>query len=199
MTEPINRMSSSELLGLLVGRRAGAALARRPLHEVFRLSARSGAIPDEVCNAPMRVLDAAKELLQRAMAERLRETECLASPGSVRDLLRLRFSGLAHEVFAVLLLDAQHRLIDAVDLFRGTLSQTAVYPREVVRTALAHNAAAVILVHNHPSGVAEPSAADRMLTSALKSALAQVDVAVLDHFIVAGTGTPTSFAERGLI
>lgn len=199
MTEPINRMSSSELLGLLVGRRAGAALARRPLHEVFRLSARSGNIPDEVCNAPMRVLDAARELLQRALAERLRETDCLASPGSVRDLLRLRFSGLPHEVFGVLLLDAQHRLIETVDLFRSTLSQTAVYPREVVKLALARNAAAVVFVHNHPSGVAEPSAADQVLTSALKTALALVDVTVLDHFIVAGTGTPTSLAERGLI
>lgn len=99
----------------------------------------------------------------------------------------------------VLLLDAQNCLIDCVELFRGTLTQTSVYPREVVKLALERNAVAVVLAHNHPSGVAEPSAADEVLTRSLKSALALVDVRVLDHFIVAGTTTPMSFAERGLL
>ena len=96
-------------------------------------------------------------------------------------------------------LDSQHRLIVAEELFRGTLSQTSVYPREVVRRALTHNAAAVVLAHNHPSGVAEPSRADEMLTRELKQSLALVDVRVLDHFIVAGAAPPLSFAERGLL
>jgi len=102
-------------------------------------------------------------------------------------------------VFMALWLDAQNRLIKADELFSGTLTQTSVYPREVVKAALANNAAAVILAHNHPSGVAEPSRADEMLTQSLKVALAMVDVKVLDHFIVAGSGTPLSFAERGLL
>jgi DNA repair protein RadC len=116
----------------------------------------------------------------------------------VRDLLRLRLAGLPHEVFVCLQLDAQHRVIAFEELFRGTLTQTSVYPREVVKAALRANAAAVIFAHNHPSGVAEPSHADEILTRSLKSALALVDVQVLDHFIVAGTRI-MSFAERGLL
>jgi len=104
----------------------------------------------------------------------------------------------AHEIFAVLFLDAQHRLIACDEMFRGTLTQTAVYPREVVKQALRHNCAAVILAHNHPSGVAEPSRADEALTRALQSALALVDVRVLDHIVV-GAASSTSFAERGLL
>jgi len=113
--------------------------------------------------------------------------------------LRLHLAGLDHEVFFALWLDAQNRLIAAEELFRGTLTQTSVYPREVVKRALAHNAAAVVLAHNHPSGVAEPSAADGLLTRELKQALALVDVRVLDHFIVTGQAQPLSFAERGLL
>jgi len=113
----------------------------------------------------------------------------------VRDLLKLKLAGLPHEVFVCLQLDAQHRVIAIEELFRGTLTQTSVYPREVVKAALRANAAAVIFAHNHPSGVAEPSHA---LTRSLKSALALVDVQVLDHFIVAGTRV-MSFAERGLL
>jgi DNA repair protein RadC len=116
----------------------------------------------------------------------------------VRDYLRLALSGREQEVFVVMLLDAQHRVIASEELFRGTLTQTSVYPREVVKCALKHNAAAVIFAHNHPSGVAEPSHADEILTRSLKSALALVDIQVLDHFIVAGTRT-MSFAERGLL
>lgn len=140
------------------------------------------------------VLNAAQTLLWQQMRGR----EILSSPQVVRDFLRVRLSGLEHEVFAVLMLDAQHALIEYVELFRGTVSQTSVYPREVVKECLARNAAAVVLVHNHPSGVAEPSRADEHLTQTLKRALDLVDVRVLDHLIVAGTDV-LSFAERGLI
>lgn len=123
----------------------------------------------------------------------------LASPRVVRDFLRLRMAQLEHEVFVALWLNAQNRLIEVEELFRGTLTQASVYPREVVKSALARNAGAVILAHNHPGGICEPSRADEVLTSSLKQALALVDVKVLDHFIVAGAADPLSFAERGLL
>ncbi|MDY0071983.1 MAG: DNA repair protein RadC [Thauera sp.] len=144
-------------------------------------------------------LMAVMELARRALHETLSERSLFDSPQVVRDWLRLRLGHLPHEVFAVLLLDARHCLIEAVDLFRGTLTQTSVHPREVVKLALAHNAAAVILAHNHPSGASEPSAADQMLTNTLKDALALVDIRVLDHFVVPSHGKPVSFAERGLL
>ena len=128
----------------------------------------------------------------------VREADALATPDVVRDYLRLRLGDRPHEVFAVVFLDTQHRAIETLEMFRGTLSQTSVYPREVVIEALARNAAAVILAHNHPSGHAEPSRADEMLTRTLKSALALVDVRVLDHFIVTRTAV-ISMAERGLV
>ena len=143
-------------------------------------------------------LQAALELSRRALKEELAARDVLSSPRAVRDYLRLVFAGRQHEVFVVLLLDAQHRVIACEELFRGTLTQTSVYPREVVKCALGRNAAAVIFAHNHPSGVAEPSHADEILTRSLKSALGLVDVQVLDHFVVAGPAT-TSFAERGLL
>lgn len=124
--------------------------------------------------------------------------EILGSPDAVRDYLRLRLFALEHEAFVVLYLNAQHRLIEAREMFRGTLTQTAVYPREIAKASLLLNAAAVIFAHNHPSGNHEPSSADRLLTDALRSALATIDVRVLDHVIVAGQRV-TSFAERGLI
>lgn len=124
--------------------------------------------------------------------------DAMTSPQAVRDYLRTRLACLAHEVFACLYLDSQHRLIACEELFRGTLAQTSVYPREVVKAALARNAAAVIFAHNHPSGVAEPSRADELLTTALKQALALVDIRTLDHMIVAGSQV-LSFAERGLL
>ncbi|WP_196864465.1 MULTISPECIES: DNA repair protein RadC [unclassified Polaromonas] len=126
------------------------------------------------------------------------EGNALASPDAVRDYLRLLLADRPHEVFAVVFLDAQNRVIETVELFRGTLTQTSVYPREVVIEALARNAAAVILTHNHPSGHAEPSRADELLTQTLKSALALVDVRVLDHFVVTRSMV-VSFAERGLL
>ena len=122
----------------------------------------------------------------------------LTSPQAVRDYLRTGLACRPHEVFACLFLDSQNRVIACEELFRGTLGQTSVYPREVVKVALAHNAAAVIFAHNHPSGVAEPSRADELLTSALKQALALVDIRTLDHMIIAGSHV-VSFAERGLL
>ena len=122
----------------------------------------------------------------------------LNSPSLVREWLTLKFCGLECEVFGVIFLDAQNRFIDFDVLFTGTLTQASVFPREVVKAALARNAAAVMFVHNHPSGCAEPSRADEVLTQALKQALATVDTKVLDHFIVGGSAV-LSFAERGLI
>ena len=122
----------------------------------------------------------------------------LSSPHSVRDYLRLTLSGKEHEVFVVLFLDAENLVIEASELFRGTLTQTSVYLREIVKEALRCDAASVIFAHNHPSGIAEPSRADEMLTQSLKQALALVDVKLLDHFVI-GAGTAMSFAERGLL
>ena len=134
----------------------------------------------------------------RILEGRMRHGDGLSSPRAVRDYLRLALSGKEHEVFITIFLDAQNRVLATEESFRGTLTQTSVYPREIVKTALRHNAAAVIFAHNHPSGVNEPSHADEALTRALKQALALVDVRVLDHFVVAGAGA-TSFAERGLL
>ena len=149
-------------------------------------------------SAKLAQLQAVLELARRALREELSRADALSSPRAVRDFLRLALSGREREVFVALLLDAQHRVIAVEELFCGTLTQTSVYPREVVKAALRHNAAALIFAHNHPSGVAEPSNADEMLTRTLKTALALVDIQVLDHFIVAGSAT-TSFAERGLL
>jgi len=143
---------------------------------------------DEIVNKAMEVLESRCKC----------GTDQLTSPDAVRDFLRLRLAALPHEEFHVLWLDSQNRLIEAESMFRGTLAQTSVYPREVVKSALMKNAAAAIFAHNHPSGVAEPSRADELLTTALKQALALVDIRVLDHMIVAGPKV-TSFAERGLL
>ena len=140
-------------------------------------------------------------LIQRALKvldARMRTGEVLSSPNAVRDYLRLRIAGLEYEVFMCVFLDAQNRVIATDEMFRGTLTQTSVYPREIVKAALLNNAAGVIFAHNHPSGMAEPSHADELLTRTLKDALAMVDCRVLDHFVVAGTGI-LSFAERGLL
>lgn len=135
---------------------------------------------------------------QRLLASRVRGTHVINSPGVIKDFLRTRLAGLQHEVFAVVHVDAQLQVIDYVELFRGTLSATSVYPREVVKDALMKGSAAVLLVHNHPSGHAEPSHADEVLTRTLKQALQLIDVRVLDHLIVAGSAV-LSFVERGLI
>lgn len=143
-------------------------------------------------------LQAVLEMSRRALKEEMQSGDALNSPRAVRDYLQLLLGGRQQEVFLVLFLDTQHRVIASEELFQGTLSQTSVYPREVVKRALAHNSAAVILAHNHPSGVAEPSRSDHLLTDALKQALALVDVRVLDHFVVT-IGQTLSFAEKGLI
>jgi DNA repair protein RadC len=142
--------------------------------------------------------DALIEQALAVLAGRIRTLDHLASPSAVRDYLRLLLADREHEVFVVVLLDAQNRALSCQELFRGTLTQTSVYPREVVKLALSANAAAAIFAHNHPSGVSEPSRADELLTLNLKTALALVDVKVLDHFVVAGAGW-VSFAERGLL
>ena len=142
--------------------------------------------------------EAAIELARRAIEERLKKDPVLTSPGAVRDYLKLALGSRQHEVFVCVWLDAQHRVTACDEAFRGTLTQTSVYPREIVKAALSRNAAAVIFAHNHPSGAAQPSQADELLTRNLKEALALVDVKVLDHFIVAGNQA-ISFAERGLL
>ncbi len=141
-------------------------------------------------------LQATFELARRALAETLQAGDMLASPDMVRQYLRLKFIGQQHESFMVLFMDVKNRLIATEEMFRGTLTQTSVYPREVVKAALERNAAAVIFAHNHPSGVSNPSAADHALTRALKQALALVDVRVLDHLVVAGEQV-YSCAENG--
>jgi len=149
------------------------------------------------CSSRAKYEDATIRRALRILENRLREPgAALSSPAAVRDYLALSIGDREREVFIAVFLDAQHRVIEAEELFRGTLTQTSVYPRVVVQRALALNAAGVIFAHNHPSGVAEPSQADRWLTDQLKAALALVDVRTLDHFIVAGRHT-LSFAERG--
>jgi DNA repair protein RadC len=138
-----------------------------------------------------------EEALQ-LLASEVREADAMHSPQSVKDYLRLKLGDRPHEVFAVMFLDTQNRVLVVEEMFRGTLTQTSVYPREVVIAALGHQAAGVILAHNHPSGLAEPSRADQALTQTLKAALALVDVRVLDHMVVT-RGSVMSFAERGLL
>jgi DNA repair protein RadC len=201
-------LSDAELLSLLLrtGVRGASALdlARALLARFGGLARLLAAGPREMARVrgvgPVRSaeLAAVVELARRTLAEEARDRDTLASPQAVRDYLRLSLAALPHEVFMGLFLDSQNRLLGAEELFRGTLAQTSVYPREVVKAALARNAAAMIFAHNHPSGVAEPSRADELLTHALKQALALVDIRTLDHFVVAGTRL-TSFAERGLL
>jgi DNA repair protein RadC len=143
-------------------------------------------------------LQAVLAMARRALTEDMRQRDALSSPTAVRDFLRLKLAGLGHEVFMGVFLDTQNRVLAVEELFRGSLTQTSVYPREVVKRALAHNAGGLIFAHNHPSGVAEPSRADEMLTRILKDALQLVDVRVLDHLIVGHSGI-MSFAERGLV
>lgn len=149
-------------------------------------------------SALSRKLGVARELLLRDLHAQMCTGPVMNSPQTLRDWLCLHCANLEHEVFLVLFLTAQHQLIEAVEMFRGTLTQTSVYPRELVKGAITRNAAAVVVAHNHPSGHAEPSRADEHLTQTLKTALSLVDVRVVDHLIVAG-GNVVSFAERGLI
>jgi DNA repair protein RadC len=201
-------LSDAELLAVLLGNgTAGCSAldsARAALQHAGGLRAlltagpaAVGALPGWGPAATAR-LQAVLELGKRMLREETRRSSPMESPQAVRNYLCMALAHPGHEVFAVLFLDAQHRLIACEEMFRGTLTQTSVYPREVVRHALRHNCAAVILAHNHPSGVAEPSRADETLTRTLQSALALVDIRVLDHIVVAG-GRSVSFAERGLL
>lgn len=195
-------LSTPDLLAMLVGQEKAAAFSQTPLSVLFGM--RADRQTTAVCEnqpqyAPVAILSAAKELVARALSEELTQNPInLNNPKDVRDYLKLLLGGRQQEVFVVLFVDIQHRLIAAEELFHGSLKETNVYPREVVKRVLIHNAASVMLAHNHPSGVAEPSNADRVITNVLKQALALVDVRVLDHFIV-GDESVLSFAERGLI
>lgn len=185
-----SRLSDQELVSELVGKAAAERLCQRSPGELL--------LEAEKDRKNFGRILAAKEFVRRALLEDIYRSSALNSPREVRDFLRLHFVGKDREVFVVVLMDAQHRVIATEELFTGTLTQTSVYPREVVKCALRHNAAAVIFAHNHPSGIAEPSHADELLTRSLKSSLALVDVQVLDHFVIAGSKV-MSFAERGLI
>jgi DNA repair protein RadC len=201
-------LSDVELVALFLGSgvrgKSALELARELLARFGRISRLLAAPHAElgevsgVGAAKCAQISAVMELAGRALAEEMKARDSLSSPTAVRGYLRLRMQDLGHEAFFCVFLDAQNRVIAAEELFRGTLTQTSVYPREVVKHSLRHNAAAVILAHNHPSGVAEPSLQDQALTRTLAEALALVDVKVLDHFIVA-PGACLSFAERGLL
>ncbi|MEO8156830.1 MAG: DNA repair protein RadC [Betaproteobacteria bacterium] len=201
-------LSDAELLAIFlrVGIRGKSAvdLARELLRKFGSLAGLVGATRENFCDVPglgsakYAQLHAATELTRRALLTEMKSGVNLSSPTTVRDFLRLSIQNRQVEVFVGLFLDAQNRVIAVEELFSGTLTQTSVFPREVVKKALQHNAAGIIFAHNHPSGVAEPSHADESLTQALKEALALVDVRVLDHFVV-GRGVTLSFAERGLL
>jgi len=201
-------LSDAELVAVFLGAGGSGAggldRARGLIARFGRISRLLAAAPREFAALPGigrargAQFAAVMELASRALSEEMKARDSLVSPAAVRGYLRLRMQDLGHECFYCVFLDAQNRVIAAEELFRGTLTQTSVYPREVVKHALAHNAAALILAHNHPSGVAEPSLQDQALTRALADALALVDVKVLDHFIVA-PGACLSFAERGLL
>jgi DNA repair protein RadC len=191
-------LSDAELLALLLPRRGRGKDALASAHDLLSRFGRVSRLLAAAEGEGLAPLAAVMELARRALGEEMRTRDSLTSPGAVRGYLRLRMQELAHEAFYGVFLDAQNRVIAAEELFRGTLTQTSVYPREVVKHALSHNCAAVILAHNHPSGVAEPSLQDQALTRTLAEALALVDIKVLDHFIVA-PGACLSFAERGLI
>lgn len=185
-----SKLSDSDLLKILVGARTTARIYQGTLQPLFQCRDN----PDRAT----RKIAAARELVTRWLEEAVRKQPALSSPGAVKDYLRLRLQPLPHEVFVALFLDSQNRVIEIEELFRGTLTQTSVYPREVVKRVLFHNAASVIFAHNHPSGNPEPSRADGELTQTLKRTLVLIDVQVLDHFIV-GNASVVSFAERGLL
>ena len=204
----VTHASDLELLAAVIGnRRTAQTLFKQAGGSLFKLMY---AMPQEngdlfcaqgsgsYAGDPMIKLQAARELAARAIVEDLGRRDALSSPQAVRDFLKHQLCGIPHEVFMAIVLDAQNRVISVEHLFRGTLTQTSVFPREIVKMALRFNAAAIIFAHNHPSGVAEPSRADEALTQTLKHTLALVDVKVLDHFVVGGDSA-MSFAERGLL
>lgn len=201
-------LSDSEVLAIFlrtgVSGHSAVDLARDLLARFGSLRALVAAGPAQFCEsrglgeAKYVQLQAVMEIGRRVLAEDLKARDALSDPAATRRYLSAWLRDRDREIFAALFLDSQHRVLAAEELAHGTLDAASVYPREVVKRALALGAAAVIFAHNHPSGLAEPSAADRMLTDRLKQALALVEVRVLDHFVV-GEGVPTSFAERGWI
>jgi DNA repair protein RadC len=201
-------LSDAEILAILLGsgRKGRSALdvAREVLQSFGSLRRLVGADRARFCACPglglarYAQVQAAAELSRRQLSESLRTGPLLASPKATRDFLTARLRDLEHEVFCCLYLDKRHRLIQFEELFRGTIDGASVHPREIVKLALQKNAAAVIVAHNHPSGVAEPSQADELITQRLKEALALVDIRLLDHIVV-GDGVSVSLAERGLI
>ncbi|SDH22262.1 MULTISPECIES: DNA repair protein RadC [unclassified Nitrosomonas] len=201
-------LSDAELLAIFlrtgIAGKSAVDLARELLKHFGGLTELFLADQDTFCQLPgigvakYTQLQAVLEMAQRALGEELKSGDVMDSPQSVRDYLRLKLVGKEHEIFVGIFLDARNRTIATEELFTGTLTQASVYPREIVKRALYHNAAAMIFAHNHPSGVAEPSKADEILTQSLKQALALVDIKVLDHFIIGDRDT-LSFAEHGLI
>jgi DNA repair protein RadC len=202
----VTQMSNLDLLSALVGENVADNLLQENQGSLYQLFCQSAGVDHRVCEStPVKAwgrvrlrIDAARELVKRGLEEGLRQRDTLSSPQAVRDYFRTAVSPLGYEVFVVLFLDSQNRLIAARECFRGTLTQTSVYPREIVKISLEYNAAGVIFAHNHPSGVAEPSQADTWLTQTLRQALALVDIKVIDHFIIAGRDS-LSMAERGLL
>jgi DNA repair protein RadC len=201
-------LTDAELLAIFlrIGTRGKTAvdLAKDLLIEFGSLGALLSANQQQFClsnglgNAKYAQLQAVLEMARRHYVEILERSDALTSPETTRAYLSAQLRGYKHEVFACLFLDNQHRIIKLEELFRGTIDGASVYPREVAKQALQHNAAAVIFAHNHPSGIAEPSQADKLITQQLKQALELLDIRVLDHFII-GDGEPYSFAEHGLI
>ena len=204
----VGALSDAELLALFFGTgvagRSAVDIARDALGAFGGLTGLLRAERSAFCathglgEARYTLLQASLELSRRHLFAALRERDVLSSPEDVRRYLAMHLTGLPHEVFAALLLDNRHRVIEYRELFRGTIDSAAVYPREVVKRCLSSNAAAVIFAHNHPSGVAEPSDTDVRLTRKLVDALALVDIRVLDHLVI-GQGVQTSLAERGLL
>jgi DNA repair protein RadC len=208
LQQGVTALSDAELLAIFlrvgVTGKSAVDLARDLLHRFGSLNGIFAAKLSDISQvngmgaSKFAQLQAIFEMSRRALTEQMRDRDILGSPQQVRDYLCLKLGSLPREVFMALFLDAQNRVLAQEELFAGTLTQTSVYPREVVVRALHYNAASVIFAHNHPSGVAEQSRADELLTAALKQALALVDIRVLDHFIVAGN-TTLSFAEQGLL
>lgn len=201
-------LSDAELLAIFlrvgVAGKSAVDLAREmlkhfgDLNHLFDASQQAFCVINGLGPAKYAQLQAVLEMAKRTMKGEMLAMDALNSPAAVKNYLRMSLSREKHEIFAVIFLDAQNRPVATEEMFRGTLTQTSVYPREVVKRCLYHNAASVILAHNHPSGASEPSHADQMLTQTLKNALSLIDVRVLDHFIVGGENV-LSFAERGLL
>lgn len=204
----VNALSDAELLAIFlrtgITGKSAVDLSRELLSHFGNLTGIFAASQTNFCQIPgmgiakYTQLQAVLEMARRALSEELKNGNTMSSPALVRDFLRLTLANKQHEVFIGIFLDAKNHTIATEELFSGTLTQTSVYPREIIKRALHHNAAAIIFAHNHPSGVAEPSHADKILTQSLKQALAFIDVKVLDHFII-GNGTALSFAEHDLI